>query len=149
MIKAIFSMLILVIFVAPVQPQDNNVVKKEAEKLVREFLEVSGAVQSNRQVMDQMIKSFRVNMPQVPSSYWDELSKEINPDEVIDMIVPVYVEFLNINDLEQLIEFYKSPVGKKYAEKLPLISEKSVKIGQKWGWEFSQKIQSKLQQKGY
>jgi hypothetical protein len=50
---------------------------------------------------------------------------------------------------EKIIEFYQTPVGKKYAEKTPLIMQESMQVGQQWGMKIGQEFQNKLQEQGY
>ena len=36
---------------------------------------------------------------------------------------------------------YKTPVGKKLAEKIPLITQESMQVSMEWGMEIAQKMQ--------
>lgn len=53
-------------------------------------------------------------------------------DDLVLMLSPVYAKYLNQNELQQLIEFYDSPVGEKLAESTPLITQESMQIGQEY-----------------
>jgi len=103
-------------------------------------------------VMRQMFTMFRSEYNDVPDEIWDDLEKEFNKttiDDLIDMLVPVYSKYLSIEDLQGLIVFYESPVGKKYAEKNPLIMQESILVGQQWGQKIGAEFLKKLQEKGY
>ncbi|MFB6340434.1 DUF2059 domain-containing protein [Saccharicrinis sp. FJH62] len=56
---------------------------------------------------------------------------------------------MTLSDLEGIIGFYKSPVGKKYAQNTPAIMKESMEVGADWGSKLGVKIQSILQEKGY
>ena len=70
-------------------------------------------------------------------------------DELADMLAPVYEKHMTENDLKKIIEFYQTPVGKKYAEKTPLITQESMQVGQQWGMRIGQKVMERLKEKGY
>ncbi len=53
-------------------------------------------------------------------------------DELIDLLVPIYTKYLSKSDVEGLIAFYKTPVGKKMAAVTPAISADSALAGQQW-----------------
>jgi hypothetical protein len=46
-------------------------------------------------------------------------------------IVALYLEVLDQDDVEGQIAFYQSPAGKSYVQKMPLLMQKSMGIGQK------------------
>ncbi|MEC8831971.1 MAG: DUF2059 domain-containing protein [Bacteroidota bacterium] len=48
-----------------------------------------------------------------------------------------------------MIQFFETPVGKKYAASTPLILQESMQVGQQWGMKIGQDFQRKLQEKGY
>lgn len=70
-------------------------------------------------------------------------------NDLVDMLVPIYQEYLTQEDLEEVIKFYQSPAGKKLGSSAPHISMATMQAGQQWGMKLGQKIQAKLQEKGY
>jgi len=115
----------------------------------RELLRVMGSLKSSEQMMDMMITSFKQNMPNVPIAFWDEFKKEVNLEELIEQMAPVYVKYYTDDELVQLIAFYKTPLGQKVTEKLPLINQDSFAIGQEWGKKIGEKAAARLKEKGY
>ena len=53
------------------------------------------------------------------------------------------------NDLTKTIEFFETPIGKKYVEKTPFILQESMQVGQQWGAKIAKKIELRLKEKGY
>lgn len=47
-------------------------------------------------------------------------------------MAPVYEKHLTEADLNEVIKFYNSPVGKKLAGKTPAITQESMAAGQTW-----------------
>jgi uncharacterized protein len=65
------------------------------------------------------------------------------------MLVPVYSKYLTKEDLEEMIKFYETPVGKKFAENTPKIMRESMQIGQEWGMRIGEKFEKKIRERGY
>ncbi|GLB51589.1 hypothetical protein NBRC110019_06280 [Neptunitalea chrysea] len=66
-------------------------------------------------------------------------------NELTDMLVPVYKKNFTAEDLDQLIAFYKTDIGKKLVEKTPAIMEESMQIGQLWGRKVAEEVQAELE----
>jgi len=65
------------------------------------------------------------------------------------MLVPVYQKHLSESDLKNVIAFYQSPAGKKFAEQTPIITTESMQVGQQWGLKIAQQFMEKIKAKGY
>jgi hypothetical protein len=124
----------------------------EFKAKLKNMFEVSGSEEAYKTVIKQMITMYKQQFSSVPEEAWNELQKEFlktSIDDLVDMLVPVYSRHLTLDDLQKIIEFYQTPVGKKYAEKTPLIMQESIQVGQQWGMKIGQEFQNKLQEKGY
>lgn len=124
---------------------------KEYQAVLKKLFELTGSEESYRIVIVQMVDIFRDNYPEAEQSLWDDLEKEFlktSIDDLSRMLVPVYQKYLTLDDLNEMIRFYESPVGKKYAEAVPLISQESAVIGREWGEKIGEDIAKKLQEKG-
>lgn len=102
------------------------------EKKVRTLLELSGASKQGRQVMDAMLAQFE-QMPDLPKGFIDEFKRIAKPSDLVELIVPVYSKHLTEVDLDALIEFYKSPVGRRFVAAQPEITRESMEAGRRWG----------------
>ncbi len=99
-----------------------------------------------------MIDNFKTRYPDVKSEFWDELEEQFldtSMKQLVDMYAVVYVKYMTIEDLDEIILFYKSPVGKKLAKNTPLITEEAMLVGQEWGRKIGENIVLKLKEKGY
>jgi uncharacterized protein len=140
---------LLLIFFVSMLAVKANAQSDGKEKLIKEMLELSGAKKMALQTMEMMIGSFKKSMPTVENNFWDEFMKEADNDELVNMIIPVYAKHFTEKEVKELIAFYKTPIGKKLVEKLPLISQESFGIGEAWGKALSEKVVSKLKAAGY
>jgi hypothetical protein len=119
---------------------------------LKKMLEVAGTQESFKMAIKQMFGMLKSQKTDVPDSIWVSFEKEFSNtsmDELVDMLAPVYQNHMTEADLKKIIEFYQTPVGKKYAEKTPLIMQESMQVGQQWGMKMGQAFQEKLKAKGY
>jgi len=100
-------------------------------------------------VMEQLIPSYKKALPQIPVEFWNEFSAEVNTDDLVNLIIPIYDKHVSHADIKELIKFYESPLGKRFIEIQPVLLRESMVVGQKWGQQLGQKIMQKLQEKGY
>ena len=118
------------------------------EKDIRRLLELTGAATLGAQVMNQMLQTFRQTMPNVPADFWPELQKELNPNELVEKVIPVYDKHLSAQELKDIIKFYETPSGKKLLAAQPAIMQDSSVVGQEWGREIGERVMKKLKEKG-
>ncbi|TCO08230.1 DUF2059 domain-containing protein [Natronoflexus pectinivorans] len=121
-------------------------------KTLKKMFEVSGTEASYQTAIKQMISMFKHQYPNVGTKVWTELEKEFlktSMDELTEMLVPVYSKYMSIADLQDIIKFYESPAGLKFAESTPLIMEESMQIGQAWGMKLGQEFTKRMEEKGY
>lgn len=116
---------------------------------IKTLLEMTGAGKIGVQVMDNMIATFKKSAPNVPNEIWDEFMKDVKPEALIDLIIPVYAKYYTDEDINQLIDFYRTPLGKKVVERMPSISQESYQLGAEWGKKLGAQAVKKLQEKGY
>jgi len=115
----------------------------------RELLEVTGSGNLGLQLMQNIFSSFKNQFPQVPGEFWEEMSKEVTGKELIELVIPIYSKYYTDEELVNLIAFYKSPLGQKVIQKLPLISQDSYYVGQDWGKKVGEKVITRLKEKGF
>src|SRR5262249_15628391 len=76
---------------------------------------------------------FKYKMPNATSeqlatvgSLVDDAFKDISPDELIEVMIPVYQKHLSKNDLQQIVAFYKSPAGAHLLAEQPAMMQESM-----------------------
>lgn len=119
--------------------------QSEIQKNIKELLVLTGSAELGVQVAGQLLSSFNKAYPDVPQDFWDEVMKEINTDDLINLVIPIYKKYYTLEEINQLIVFYKTPLGKKMTAVLPGISSDSMAAGQKWGKEIAEKVIKKLE----
>jgi hypothetical protein len=106
-----------------------------------EYMEVQGSLDSFNNSIDQMSKMMG---GQIEADKLKPIMDEMFLS-LVDALVPVYKNHLSIQDLKDGIEMYKTPIGKKIAQKTPLITQETMNVSMQWGMEFSSKIQELMQ----
>jgi uncharacterized protein len=145
--RGIFAMLALALLCAgpamAQQAQGEDTAAKQRD--IRRLLELTGSAQLGQQVIKQMMDTFKRTSPDVPESFWDEMTKEFDPGTMIDLVVPIYDKHLTHEDIKGLIAFYESPVGRKMTSVLPVIAQESMQAGQQWGMDVARRVQQRLE----
>lgn len=125
--------------------QDINQDYKDA---LLDMLKSSGSEEAYQTAIDQMINMQKTQNPGIENEFWDKFSAEMKSsslDDLTEMLVPVYQKYLTIEDLKEIVAFYQTPVGKKFANSNPMILQESMQVGQKWGMEMGRKIVSEIE----
>lgn len=65
----------------------------------------------------------------------------------VDLIVPVYAKHFTDDELDVLIEFYGTPVGKKTVSVMPQVTKEAMQIGQSWGQSLGPTIVQRVRQR--
>src|SRR4051812_7850401 len=62
---------------------------------------------------DNFVKAY----PDKGGVFWDEFFGEMSVNSLINMIIPIYDKHFTEEDINGLVAFYESPLGKKTIEK--------------------------------
>ena len=116
---------------------------------IKTMLELTGSGNLGVQVAQNMLASFRKSLPDVPEIFWSDFSKEVNPEVLTSMIIPIYDKHYSFDEINKMIEFYRTDLGKKIISATPEIMQESMQVGQIWGKEIGQKVYENLKEKGY
>ena len=143
--KIIITLLLLVlsssIAFAKVTPEYTDTLKL--------LFKYSGTLEAYQTAVKQMLDMFKAQNPEIDSKIWADLEKEfleVSLDDLIEMLAPVYERHLTISDLKEIIKFYQTPVGRKYAKETPAITQESMLVGAEWGNKIGQKFSERMNQ---
>lgn len=99
--------------------------------------------------MDNIVDMYKQSYSEVQQTFWEEFRKEVNMEDLQNLIVPIYEKYYTEEELTQLIAFYESPLGRKVVQSLPPIMQESMKVGEVWGKAMGERIFKRLVEKGY
>jgi len=64
--------------------------------------------------------------------------------ELTDLVARVYALNFTADELRTIQAFYQTPTGQKVREKMPLVSQQSMMIGQQWGKTLSGELRARI-----
>lgn len=110
---------------------------------IRRLLQVTGAAGLATQSMDEMQKTMRplITNALPAGEYRDKLvdlffakfHSKRDPEQLINLIVPLYDKYYSDDEIEELIQMYQTPLGQKMLSVLPKILAESQAAGRTWG----------------
>lgn len=131
--------------------QAQNTVSKEYEAAMTKMLEVSNTMEAMKQIAPQITAMVQQQAPSAPQEFWDELEKNMQNmyARIIKAMIPVYQKYLTLEDVQGIIRFYESPVGKKLAASNTKIAVETMPIAQQIAMETMQEFMQSAKEKGY
>ncbi len=116
---------------------------------VEKMLELSGASKNFEVAIETILELQKESYGSILSDeFFDEIEKEIKVvgfEKLVPEFIPLYKRHLTEEDLDGIITFYESDIGKKLNEKTPLIMQEAMHIGAKWGEEIGEVILAKIE----
>jgi hypothetical protein len=92
--------------------------------LIRQVLTRSKAAELAQERILQGMAGMKLTMPRVPEKFWEKYRQLISVDELRDRLVSVYDKHYTSEELNELLKFYDSPIGKKVSdEAIPILRE--------------------------
>jgi hypothetical protein len=82
---------------------------------------------AGRQTIDANLPAQREKNPSVPSEFWDRIAAKARADigGLVDSLGPIYEKRFTKVELEQLLTFYRSPVGRHILAEQGSIAQES------------------------
>ena len=62
--------------------------------------------------------------------------------------IPIYDEYFTQDEIKQLLAFYKKPIGEKSIKFLPVITQRGMELGKRWGASLVPIMTADLKKKG-
>lgn len=122
--------------------------KPPSEAQVRQLMDVFGVGRMLGQMNTQMAAMMQQQLPCVPASYWQGFIDAKGARELTERMVPIYQRHFSAADIQGLLKFYRSPLGKKVVTEMPATMAEGMKLGQEWGRERAQAMLAELQEGG-
>lgn len=110
------------------------------ENSIRELMSLTNAANRGVQFMQNMLPALKRLVPQVPESFWVEFMNEVDPNELINLIVPIYKKHFTEEEIQEMIKFYKTPVGMKLIQEQSQITKESMAAGQQLGEQLARRV---------
>lgn len=138
-------LLLAVPVTAQIPPQnDQNVV------LARRLLQVMHADTAFVLGIDQAMAVQRRSQSGVSKIFFDSLVARVRRrvPEMLDSLAPIYAASLTTADLKDLVRFYESPLGQRFAAAQTAFSSRAEQVGQRWGARMALEVMKDLVDQG-
>ena len=116
---------------------------------IHRLLEVTGAITMGSRMIDQLLTIEAQAQPNVPDQVWAEIREEIDFDDFEPAIVQIYSNHFTAAEINALLAFYESDIGRRFTEKQPAVLQDSIAAGQAWAMDIQDKLRAKLAQRGF
>lgn len=112
--------------------------------------QLDGMYEQMRQMLVSQIESAEISgsdeehAKNIQRSTTDILFENLSWENIKDDYIELYVNTFTEEELEGIVSFSKSPLGKKLAEKTPVLMQKSMMIGQQKAQTLMPKVQAEI-----
>ena len=144
------ALLLALALAAPLSAQKNAAPDAAKTAVIRRLLELTQSAQLSLRAMEVMVPAQRAANPQIPAAFWDAFLARARRDvhQLVDSLVPIYAAHFTQAELEELVRFYQSPMGRRLTQMQPLITQESIEVGQRWGAMIGREVADSLMAAG-
>jgi hypothetical protein len=119
------------------------------DEAILELIRLTGGDELGKQMAAVLLQQLKPAFPQVPEQLWTEFARELTSGELTTFIIPIYKKHFSLEELNGLIAFYATPLGKKVISEMPAIMQESMAVGSEWGRGKAAEILQRLHEKGF
>jgi len=82
--------------------------------------------------------------------FWERFLAQtrLHREEFVATLVSIYARTFEVSELEELLRFYNSPVGRRLLDVQPGLTKESVQAGQAWAARISADVRQQLTKEG-
>ena len=113
------------------------------EKKVRQCMELTGGKEQAEAAFDMMLGQF-AQIPGLHPQFVEKFREKVTGQDMVELNVPLWMRHLDEKDVDVLIDFYRSPTGKKFVRVQPAMQQEAMLAGQKWGQEMALQVMAEL-----
>jgi hypothetical protein len=117
----------------------------EKEKLIRQVMTHTKEAELAQERILSALAGMKTLMPRVGEKYWEKYRQLVSVEELSKRLVYVYDKYYTSEDLNQLLKFYDSPLGKKVSDEAIPILRGSMDIAQDLSKRAAQSVASEYQ----
>ena len=112
----------------------------------RQVLEASGTVDVMVQTLRAAIPTQRAANPAIPAEFWTRFESRMMTDltQLIDSIAVLYASKFTQQELDGLLAFHRSALGRRVREVQPGLVSESTMMGRRWGERIGAQIGAEL-----
>jgi len=132
------SLPVLIALALPLQaqsPAKGKIADSIQFGLAQRLVQASGAEAMILKTIELTLPGQRAQNPGISPEFWDRFAAKARADvrQLVDSLAPIYARRFSTAELEQLVAFYESPVGRHIVAEQGAIAQESQGIGARWG----------------
>lgn len=142
----IAAMSVAILSLQPTGVYAQNADSKYKETLYK-VLDKSGGLETLNQMIPQLVSMMKQQAASQTDAFWEDFTKRWTQrfiDKIVEKSTPTYRKYLTLEDLEKMLAFYNTPVGKKMYAAMPAITKEAMQMGQQLGMEIGQQMQNEI-----
>jgi len=147
LVRMSFAVVLVLVSLSVATAQNTVPPEKRAEIL--KLMKLTDGTRLANEMKARIIKALKESFPDAPAEYWKKLDKRIDVRELLDSFVTIYAENLSLEDLKQLVAFYKTPAGQHYLAAKERMVAASAERGKKWAMGWIIQVFKELKAQGY
>jgi hypothetical protein len=135
-------------------PPTSGSVSSPKEARIRELMDVTGTRNLGQQLIEAGMEQFRSSVldsqpdnpraKQFVEAFVSRFQKHFDPDSLNERVIPIYDKYLTAEDLQGLLDYYHSPLGKRMLKVLPEVTRESQAAGYALGQKAAQETMEEL-----
>ncbi len=121
---------------------------------IRELMDVTGAKNLGQQLIEAGMEQFRSSVldsqpdnpraKQFVEAFVVRFQKHFDADSLNERVIPIYDKYLTTEDLQGLLDYYRSPLGQRMLKVLPEVTRESQAAGFALGQKAAQQTMDEL-----
>jgi hypothetical protein len=121
---------------------------------IRELMDVTGAKNMGQQLIEAGMEQFRSSVldsqpdnpraKQFVDAFVVRFQKHFDADSLNERVIPIYDKYLTTEDLQGLLDYYRSPLGQRMLKVLPEVTRESQAAGFALGQKAAQQAMDEL-----
>jgi len=121
---------------------------------IRELMDVTGAKNMGQQLIEAGMEQFRSSVldsqpdnpraKQFVDAFVVRFQKHFDADSLNERVIPIYDKYLTTEDLQGLLDYYRSPLGQRMLKVLPEVTRESQEVGFALGKKAAQETMDEL-----
>ena len=125
-------------------------VDPEKEKAIRKLIALTHAERTMLEGMKVGLAAQKKAQPEIPDAFWEEFIKRAtdNIGEFVTILVGVHDRHYTKDQIDQMIAFFETPLGRMMAEKQPALALETVGAAERWGMKMGMQVMMDLTEKG-
>ncbi|MFP6904918.1 MAG: DUF2059 domain-containing protein [Verrucomicrobiota bacterium] len=123
---------------------------RKLRELARQYLVLTGTDLTMSQVVKDIVTPYRDQLKKVPKIWWEEeFMPKIDVKEIQEAYIDTVLEEFTGEELEELVQFFKTPVGRQYIARFQTIDQNRMVQGMEWARKLRKLLSKELIRQGF